>query len=72
MEDWNVSKYILTLSPYGFGPNYIMAISAPFLGVTDSTTDFGTIVVPTVFLKADVIITGGTGAKTDPYIAALP
>ena len=40
------------------------------LGGSDSA--YNNIIEPTAFLKSNVTITGGTGTKTDPYIATLP
>lgn len=72
----NGQSDIMTITPssYPYSNSLICVFSDDDTGVYHAYVNGNStmITVPTTFLKANVVITGGTGAKTDPYIAALP
>ena len=64
-----------TITPNSDSPYMVLVISDDEIGLIADYVYEGYanyIIIPTAFLKSNVVIVGGTGTKTDPYIAALP
>ena len=62
------------LNPAGLLDNSsnIISLEKEYHYIEEYEADDDYVTIPTAFLKANVVITGGTGTEDDPYIAALP
>lgn len=69
IDNW-LAKYSWTLSPYSGNSANVFSVNGG--GAVYSTSAFDSLgVLPAVFLKSDILITGGTGEKNNPYILGL-
>ena len=67
-ENWLfINSWYWTLSPYSGNSDYVFVVSSGN-GVASYSACNRNEVFPTVFLKSDIKITGGTGEESNPYI----
>ena len=65
---YNSSSHQWTITPYSGDANSVFYVSTSGSVYRYDANDTGNSVSPVLYLKSDVIITGGTGTSTDPYI----